>query len=235
MTGPIWSRRARILSTFCKGFYRSVTKGHRKDAGLEQHTDIYFDPAFAEVLETWAVKNAWREIQILLGERTGKALDLACGTGRTYDFLRRFEGLEYYGCDISSMLIERAVQRGISSERLRVMDATVLTYIDQEFDFLFSIGSLEHFTVDGLRSALKECRRVCRGLNFHMIPVSASGLDEGWITPYQAYWNNSQQWWVNIFEEVFGYNVWTMSSKWEDDRSRGVWFICGHEDGFVNN
>jgi ubiquinone/menaquinone biosynthesis C-methylase UbiE len=235
MTRPIWSRRAGLLSAFCKGFYRSVTKRYRKDTGLEQNTEIYFDPAFAEVLETWAVKNAWREIQVLLGERTGKALDVACGTGRTFDFLKRFKGLEYYGCDISSMLIERAVQRGISSEKLRVMDATVLGYADREFDFLFSIGSLEHFTVEGLRSALTECRRVCRGLNFHMIPVSSSGLDEGWIKPYQAYWNNSQQWWVNIFEETFGYNVWTMSSKWEDDQSRGVWFICGIEDGFVNN
>src|SRR5258707_4147107 len=223
------------FAEFCKSAYRSVTKNYRKKTGDRQDTEIYFDPAFAEVLETWAVKNAWREIQVLLSERTGKVLDVACGTGRTHDFLKRFKQLEYHGCDISSMLIERAVERGISRESLRVLDATKLNYTDGEFDFLFSIGSLEHFTLDGLRSTLAECRRVCRGINCHMIPVSLSGLNEGWITPYQSYWNNSQRWWQRLFEETFGCNVWAMSSKWEDLQSRGVWFVCGAEDCFVND
>src|ERR1700733_6356658 len=187
------------FAAFCKSAYLSATKNYRKKTGDRQDAEIYFNPAFAEVLETWAVKNAWREIQVILNGRTGKVLDLACGTGRTHDFLERFGGLEYYGCDISSMLIERAVQRGISPEHLRVLDATKLSYADGEFDFLFSIGSLEHFTVDGLRSTLAECRRVCRGINFHMVPISLSGLDEGWITPYQSYWNNSQRWWEHRF------------------------------------
>jgi ubiquinone/menaquinone biosynthesis C-methylase UbiE len=222
------------FSEFCKSVYRSATKHYRKQSGDRQDIEIYFDPGFAEVLETWAVKNAWREIQVLLGDRSGKVLDLAGGTGRTYDFLKRFTGLEYHGCDISPMLIERAVRRGISQKRVRVLDATKLDCADREYDFVFSIGSLEHFTESGLRSAIAECRRVCRGLNFHMVPVSSSGLDEGWITPYQSYWNNSQSWWTNIFKETFSYNVWTMPSKWEDDHSRGVWFVCGEEDYFVS-
>ncbi len=223
------------FAIFYKGLYRCATKSFRKKTGDRQDTEIYFNPAFAEVLETWAVKNAWREIQVLLSDRAGKVLDVACGTGRTHDFLKRFKDLEYHGCDISSMLIERAIQRGIGKQRLRVLDATQLDYADGEFDFLFSIGSLEHFTVDGLRSTLAECRRVCRGINFHMIPVSLSGLNEGWITPYQSYWNNSQRWWERLFEETFGYNVWTMSSKWQDDQSKGIWFICGAEECFTND
>lgn len=223
------------FTAFCKSAFRSATKNYRKKTGDRQDTEIYFDPAFAEVLETWAVTNAWREIQVLLGERSGKVLDLACGTGRTYDFLKRFKNLEYNGCDISPMLIERAIQRGINKERLQVLDATKLDCANNEFDFVFSIGSLEHFTVKGLGSALAECRRVSRSLNFHMVPVSSSGLDEGWITPYQSYWNNSQRWWTRIFEETFGENVWIMSSKWRDEQSRGVWFICGREEGFVND
>jgi ubiquinone/menaquinone biosynthesis C-methylase UbiE len=222
------------FTVFCKSAFRSATKNYRKETGDRQDTEIYFDPAFAEVLETWAVTSAWREIQVLLRERSGKVLDLACGTGRTYDFLERFNNLEYHGCDISPMLIERAIQRGINKERLQVQDATKLDYTDSEFDFVFSIGSLEHFTVRGLGSALSECRRVSRGLNFHMVPVSSSGLNEGWITPYQSYWNNSQRWWTRIFEETFGGNVWVMSSRWQDEQSRGVWFICGREEGFVN-
>ena len=220
---------------FFKGLYRSATKNYRQKTGDRPDTDIYFDPAFAEVLEKWGVKNAWREIQFLLGDRTGKVLDLACGTARTHDFIKRFTCLEYYGCDISSMLIERAIKRGISNERLRVQDAAKLDYADGQFDYLFSIGSLEHFTLAGLRSTLAECRRVCRGINFHQIPVSRSGLNEGWITPYQSYWNNSEKWWSDIFKEVFGSNLWVMTSKWGDSKSRGVWFICGDEDFFVND
>src|SRR5260221_5285542 len=123
------------------------------------------------------------------------------------------------------MLIERDVQRGISQARLRVLDATKLEYADAEFDFLFSIGSLEYFTVDGLRSTPAECRRVCLGLNFHMVPVSSSGLDEGWITPYQSYWNNRKRWWAHICKEAFGHNVFAMPSNCNDDQSRGPWLI----------
>ena len=132
------------------------------------------------------------------------------------------------------MLIERGIKRGIREDRLRVLDAIKLDYADGEFDYLFSIGSLEHFTLDGLRSTLAECRRVCRGINFHHLPVSLSGLNEGWITPYQSYWNNSEKWWDAIFREAFGNNVWVMSSKWGDIQSRGVWFICGDENFFVS-
>jgi SAM-dependent methyltransferase len=220
-------------SPFIRSLYRSATKHFRQKTGNRQDTDIYFNPAFAEILETWGITNAWREIQFLLANRAGKVLDLACGTGRTHDFIKRFTGLEYYGCDISSMLIEKAAARGISNERLQVQDATKLDYVEGEFDYVFSIGSLEHFTVDGLRSTLAECRRVCRGINFHQIPVSRSGLDEGWITPYQSYWNNSEKWWNALFKETFGSNVWVMSSKWEDRDSRGVWFVCGIENFFV--
>jgi SAM-dependent methyltransferase len=223
------------FSALCKSLYRSATKSCRQKTGDKQDTDIYFDPAFAEILETWGVNNAWHEIQFLLGNRRGKVLDLACGTGRTHDFLKRFTYLEYYGCDISSMLIEGAIKRGISRERLRVLDATKLDYASGEFDYVFSIGSLEHFTLDGLRSALAECCRVCRGINLHQVPVSRSGLNEGWITPYQSYWNNSEKWWSSIFNEVFGSNLWVMTSKWGDNASRGVWFVCGNEDFFVND
>src|SRR5260221_11609121 len=114
------------FAEFCKSAYRSVTKNYRKKTGDRQDTEIYFDPAFAEVLETWAVKIAWREIQVLLSERTGKVLDVACGTGRRHDFLNRLKQLQYHGCDISSMLMHRAGERGMSRGSRRVLNATQL-------------------------------------------------------------------------------------------------------------
>jgi SAM-dependent methyltransferase len=212
------------------GPYRALTKSFRRRTGDRQDTDIYFDPKFAELLETWGVDNTWQEIQFFLSHRRGRVLDLACGTGRTFDFIKQFEELEYNGCDISQPLIEKAIARGIQADRLRVADATNLEYIDGEFRYVFSIGSLEHFSVSGLQKAISECGRICRGINFHQVPVSRSGLDEGWITPYQSYWNNSEAWWLDQFQRVFGMKVWVMSSKWSDRISRGAWFVCVNSD-----
>lgn len=211
--------------TKVSGAFRAITKNLRRHTGQKQDIGLYFDPEFAELLEVWAVDSAWREIRLFLSERKGKVLDLACGTGRTHDFLADFKELEYYGCDISEMLIDRAVERGIDRSRLAVADATNLSYETGMFDYVFSIGSLEHFSQDGLLKTISECHRICRGLNFHQVPVSLSGFNEGWITPYQSYWNNSERWWIDQFEHVFGKNVWVMNSKWGDDKSRGAWFI----------
>jgi SAM-dependent methyltransferase len=216
---------ARIAVTF-KGFCRALNTRYRRDVGSCQATDIYFDPKFAEILEMWALDNAWPEIGFLLGGREGKVLDLACGSERAHDFLKKCPRLEYYGCDLAAPLIDRAKARGIREERLRVMDATRLGYAAGEFDYLFSIGSLEHFTEDGLDKTIAESRRVCRGVSFHQVPISKSGFNEGWITPYQSYWNNSENWWRQRFARSFGRNVWVMSSRWSDAQSRGAWFIC---------
>jgi ubiquinone/menaquinone biosynthesis C-methylase UbiE len=209
--------------------YRSLTRNLRSLDGSKQELDLYSDSVFAEVLETWANDTAWPEIELLLRDRRGKVLDLACGTGRAFDFLHGSEQLEYYGCDISEMLIERAIVRGVPRERLRVGNAARLQYSDGEFDYLFSIGSLEHFSSDILTNTISECRRVCKGLCFHQMPVSRSGLDEGWFAPYQAYWNNSEAWWVKQFRKAFGDSVWTMKSKWADRWSQGMWFICASQ------
>ena len=149
--------------------YRFLTRNSRKLDGSKQELDLYSDPAFAEALEIWANDTAWPEIELLLRGRRGKVLDLACGTCRASIFLRGNTQLEYYGCDISQMLIERAITRGLPRERLRVGNAASLHCADGEFDYLFSIGSLEHFSSDVLTDTIFECRRVCKGICFHQI------------------------------------------------------------------
>jgi len=207
------------------GLFRSLTKSLRK-GGATQALDMYFDESFADDLENWGVDHVWPEIALLLAARQGTVLDLACGSGNAYDFIKQNPALEYFGCDISSGLIKRAARRGILEDRLRVMDATKLEYSDKSFDFVFSIGSLEHFTEAGLTATIAETHRVCRGVNFHMVPVSASQYDEGWIIRTQSYWNNSVEWWTNKFARSFGSRVWVMHSKWRDGESRGIWLIA---------
>lgn len=215
-------------ATHVSGIFRSLTRSFRKKTGTEQELEVYFDDDFADELENWGAAHVWPEIDMLLSARSGAVLDLACGSGRAYENLKQNKALDYFGCDISRTLVDRALARGIGADRLQVLDATRLTYPDRAFDYVFSIGSLEHFTEPGIGATLSEAKRVCRGLNFHMVPVSTSGFNEGWITTTQSYWNNARRWWSARFEESFGDHVWAMESKWSDARSRGVWFICSN-------
>lgn len=195
------------------------------DASRNQDLDVYWDPAMAQILETWGNGNVWNEIQFLMANCSGKVLDIACGTGKTMAILSKFTQIDVYGFDISDLLISKALERGIAEDHLLVEDATNMTYGDKSFDYAYSIGSLEHFTEDGILKFLSECRRVVRVNSMHQIPVSRSGKNEGWIKTNQSYYNNSIQWWLEKYESIFE-TVYVLDSAWEDKRSVGKWFVC---------
>jgi ubiquinone/menaquinone biosynthesis C-methylase UbiE len=207
---------------------RSAAKVRRGSAHGAQELDIYWDPDMAELLETWGEDNAWREIRLLLAGRRGRVLDIACGTGKVMTMVQAQPGLEVHGCDISDFLIARAAERGLDAGRLRVCDATQMPYDDDFFDFAYSIGSLEHFTQAGIDQVLRGCSRVVREVSFHMVPVSRSGRDEGWITPYQGYFNNSIAWWTEKARRIF-HGVEVFDSTWSDERSLGKWLVCARQ------
>ncbi|HZP68457.1 MAG TPA: class I SAM-dependent methyltransferase [Pseudolabrys sp.] len=190
-----------------------------------QDLAVYWDPEMAKILETWGEGNAWSEIQLLMATLSGRVLDIACGTGRTISLLGRFPALEVHGCDISDMLIGKAIDRGIQRDRLTVTDATAMSYPDGSFDWGYTIGSLEHFTENGIVKLLSECRRVVRKSTFHMIPVARSGEDEGWIKTLQSYHNNSARWWEQKCRSVYP-NVQILDSIWSDRISVGKWLVC---------
>jgi ubiquinone/menaquinone biosynthesis C-methylase UbiE len=139
--------------------------------------------------------------------------------------LSQFSELEIYGCDISDMLIAKAIERGISQERLTVTDATSMKYSEGVFDCGYSIGSLEHFTEDGIGKFLGECSRVVKGTTFHMVPVSRSGRNEGWIKTFQSYHNNSVGWWEDKCRRKYPI-VHVLDSSWSDNISVGKWLVC---------
>jgi ubiquinone/menaquinone biosynthesis C-methylase UbiE len=211
---------------FPPSFLRAIGLRQAKAASEgAQDLDIYWDPKMAELLETWGEGNVWHEIDFFLANRDGKVLDIACGTGKTIEQLSRFSGLEIHGCDISDMLINKAVERGVEKSRLKVCDMTESNYSDGFFDFAYSIGALEHFTEDGIEKFFSQCRRIIKDSSFHMIPVSRSGEDSGWITTQQSYYNNSDQWWLKKFEASFE-KVVVLDSLWNDKISVGKWFVC---------
>lgn len=191
----------------------------------KQDLDLYWDPNYAKVLEEWGKDNTWNEIQLIFADRSGKVLDIACGTGATIKLLDKNPKLEVHGFDISDLLIQKAKEKNIPADRLHVEDATKTNYKDNEFDYSYSIGSLEHFTDEGIDQFIGESSRYTRSAAFHMIPVSRSETDEGWLKTLQSFFNNSESWWMKRFQKHFTY-VYSVPSKWEDDISFGRWFIC---------
>ncbi len=192
-----------------------------------QDLDVYWEAQMAEILETWGEGNTWNEIQLLLVNCDGNALDIACGTGKVMSILDDVTSLEIYGCDISDLLIKKALERGIQKENLMICDATSLPYESKHFKYSYSIGSLEHFTESGIDLAISEAARTTSKASFHMMPVSKSGKDEGWLKTYQSFHNCSVDWWRPRFKKHFN-KVLILDSKWEDDISAGKWFLCWH-------
>ncbi len=208
------------------GFKRRMARKPRVSGnGTGQALDIYWDPEMAAALETWGEGNAWNEIQFLMLNTRGTVLDIACGTGKVMSLLDGIKELEVHGCDISDFLLAKAVERGIPKERLTCCDATALPFHAKHFDYAYSIGSLEHFTEDGIHAFMQQCKRVVGRRSFHMIPVSRSQKDEGWISPWQSYFNNSTEWWVAKCESAFS-KVTVLDSAWQDEMSLGKWLIC---------
>ncbi len=190
-----------------------------------QDLDLYWDADYAKVLEEWGRDSTWNEIQLLLCTCKGKVLDIACGTGITIKLLEKFPLLELYGFDISDLLISKALEKNIPRNRLKVADATKTNYYENEFDYSYSIGSLEHFTEDGIDDFIRESARYSSIGSFHMIPISRSSEDTGWIKNIQSYFNNSEKWWYPKFKNYYS-TVYIIPSKWEDNISYGRWFIC---------
>jgi ubiquinone/menaquinone biosynthesis C-methylase UbiE len=208
-----------------RGVRKRMARTRRTGDGTAQDLDIYWDPEMAAALETWGEGNAWNEIQLLLINARGSALDIACGTGKVMTMLEGIKTLEVHGCDISDFLLTKATERGIAKDRLTCCDATAMPYAAQRFDYAYSIGSLEHFTEEGIHKLMQQCKRVVRQRSFHMIPVSRSQKNEGWITPWQSYYNNSTDWWVGKCKASFG-KVTVLDSAWQDELSVGKWLIC---------
>lgn len=194
----------------------------------EQDLGLYWNKEFGDVLDKWGEGTTWHEIVLLLATSQGKVLDIACGTGKTIRLLDKFPQLEVYGCDISDYLIQRAIELGIQKSRLTVCDATKTPYEDNEFDYSYSIGSLEHFTEDGIDAFVKESYRITKYRTYHMMPFSRSESNEGWVKTVQSFFNNSTEWWVDKFRLAYP-KVIVVESLWNDNISVGKWIIAEKE------
>src|SRR5262249_49108648 len=148
----------------------------------------------------------------------------------TMGLLSEFSALQVYGCDISPFLLLKGREEGFSNELLVVCDATRLVFQDDQFEYAYSIGSLEHFTEDGISKFISEAHRVAKRGSFHMLPVSRTGRDEGWLRTYQSFHNNSESWWLAKFRRTYS-RVYVLNSSYQDRLSYGRWFVCVKDRG----
>lgn len=103
-------------------------------------------------------KNLWLEFEDFKKylNKNDKVLDLGCGNGRFYEFLRK-RIKSYVGVDQSKSLIYRA-QKEFSQARFLVANALDLPFKKNEFDLIFSIAFLHHLPSKKLRlKVLKDC------------------------------------------------------------------------------
>lgn len=114
----------------------------------------------------------WKELKILEtylanGE---KILDLGCGNGRLYDFLKDKQ-IDYYGIDISEKLIEIAKSR-YPEGKFQVANVLNLPFPENFFDKVLNIAVLHHIPSKEFKlQALKEVRRVLKKDGFLLITV----------------------------------------------------------------
>jgi ubiquinone/menaquinone biosynthesis C-methylase UbiE len=213
---------------FLKKIYFFYLLKNNKNSIAKDHQDIeiYNDPITAEKLEKWGKDSVWNEIMLLFNGKNGKILDVACGTGKNILDLKILNPqASFYGCDISQFLINIAASKGIDINNLKCIDATKLDYKENFFDYSYSIGSLEHFTDEGIDNVIEKLYYTTKVASFHMMPVSKKNHNEGWIKTYQTFHNNSVEWWVNKFKKKFK-TVYIVDSSWSDFISNGKWFLC---------
>jgi len=218
-----------FIIKFLLNLKKKISKKNFVSNPKNQKLELYYDKEMAKILDSWGERNAWIEVQHIFSEKKGKILDIACGTGKVIEILAKNYDLDIYGCDISTFLIDKAKKKNISEKKLTVCDATDLPYESNFFDYCYSIGSLEHFTEHGILSFLKSSSNVTKNKGYHMIPVSRTGKDYGWIENYQSYFNNSVEWWSAMCEKAsLKYKF--IDSSWEDQISVGKWMVVKKND-----
>lgn len=115
----------------------------------------------------------WEELIPLLDNNIKKGdivLDLGCGNGRYYDYLKKKEA-NYVGIDNSEKLIEIAGKKHPLAD-FRTGDALNLPFKDDYFDKIIAVAVLHHIPSEEFRLRfLKEIKRVLKDNGVVIITV----------------------------------------------------------------
>jgi SAM-dependent methyltransferase len=131
-----------------------------KHVTSSQQASAAYDELYAgRWLPPRAALFAWL-VRLLKAQPGQTLLDVACGDAQLGPLARR-AGLVYYGIDIS-----REAARAARPERVCMADGAGLPFADNGFDYVTSVGSLEHYLdmaqgVIEIARVLKPAGRAC--------------------------------------------------------------------------
>jgi SAM-dependent methyltransferase len=116
-------------------------------AAYEAFAPIYNEFNHLNDYEMWLGRHLLPELE-KHGLRRGRALDVACGTGRAFAPLLR-RGWQVRGCDLSPSMLERAREEGSGKVELEVADMRELPDFG-EFELVLSLNdSMNYLLGDG--------------------------------------------------------------------------------------
>ena len=105
---------------------------------------------------------------IIKQERMYRWLDLGCGDGNTYQFVKKyFPNIQYSGIDISADSIEVAREKYITNAKANLpdfltYDGVQIPFADATFDVVYLACVLHHVPVDMRADLISECKRVLK-------------------------------------------------------------------------
>lgn len=111
--------------------------------------------------------------------KKGKLLDIACGEGEFLNVCSE-KGLKTFGIDISHIAVKNAKNKKDNKVNFGVSTGEKLPYLDESFDYVTNIGSLEHF--ENLTEGVKEMNRVLtsKGKAYILVPNTFSLTTNIW-------------------------------------------------------
>lgn len=93
-------------------------------------------------------------------------LDLGCGDGNTYQYIKNYyPSSKYYGIDISAESVKIAKKhetQGALSPQFSVYDGQAIPYEEEFFDVIFVSCVFHHVPVNERENLLQECKRVLK-------------------------------------------------------------------------
>ncbi|HRG37723.1 MAG TPA: class I SAM-dependent methyltransferase [Bacteroidia bacterium] len=92
-------------------------------------------------------------------KHAGKFIDFGCGPGQTTQFLSQCGITDLVGIDISPTMIDTAKQLNPQLQ-FETNDLLQLSYADKSFDAAIAFYAIVHFTIDELKIAFQEIKRV---------------------------------------------------------------------------
>jgi SAM-dependent methyltransferase len=153
-----------------------------------RHAEVAYD-AIAPVYDDFTAHHdyrAWIASLLAIGEANGlageTALDVACGTGKSFVPLLE-HGWQPTACDISESMVELARAKSGGAVRVEVADMRELP-VYGSFDLVFCVDD----AVNYLHSAA-ELERALRGMKDNLAPDALLLFDSNTITTYRGFFS----------------------------------------------